>query len=172
MSNIIYIECYRANMEKSLMAYREKVQWVSLATMLLVWGAYFARLAASLAAGRPIPGETLGGFAGAVVLLVVIQVAAIVAIAIHRPSEAEQPADPREREIERRAGSGAYAVLSLLVVAVMLATPLLTIVAPVALGRPSGTVAAMLVGNALLAALVLAAIVHSLWQILLFRRQS
>ena len=154
------------------MAYREKVQWVSLATSLIVWGLYFAQLAASLAAGQPAPGETLGGFIGAVILLVVIQVAAIIAIAIHRPSEAELPADPREREIEQSAGKGAYAVLSLAVVAIMLATPVLTVAAPAALGQPTGTVAAMLVGNALLAALVLASIVHSIWQIILYRRQA
>ncbi|MCW4460655.1 hypothetical protein OK349_02975 [Sphingomonas sp. BT-65] len=154
------------------MAYREKVQWVSLATSLVVWGLYFAQLAASLTAGRPAPADTLGGFIGAVILLVVIQVAAIIAIAIHRPSEAELPADPREREIEQSAGKGAYAVLSLAVVAIMLATPVLTMAAPAALGQPTGVVAAMLVGNALLAALVLASIVHSIWQIILYRRQA
>lgn len=154
------------------MAYREKVQWVALVTALLVWGIYFWRFARTLAAGTPAPGETLGGFAGAVILLVILQVAAIVAIAIHRPSEAEQSADPREREIENSAGNGAYAVLSLAVIAVMLATPVLTVIAPAALGHPTGAVAAMLVGNALLAALVFASIVHSLWQIVLFRRQS
>ena len=154
------------------MAYREKVQWISLVIALLVWGLYFWRFAAMLAAGTLAPGEMLGGFAGAVILLVMLQVAAIVAIAIHRPSEAEQPADPREREIENRAGKTAYAVLSLAVVAVVLATPALTVIAPAALGRPTGGVAAMLVGNALLAALVLASIADSLWQIILYRRQS
>ena len=54
----------------------------------------------------------------------------------------------------------------------MLASPVLTVIAPAALGQPTGAVAAMLVGNALLAALVLASIVHSIWQIVLFRRQS
>lgn len=154
------------------MSYREKVQWVMLVTMLIVWGIYFAKLASSLALGEAQPGEMLGGFAGAVILLVVIQVAAITAIAIHRPSEAEQPADPREREIEARSGNLAYAVLSLSVIAIMLASPLLAVAAPTALGRPSGTVAAMLMGNALLAALVIAAIVQSIWQIVQFRRQS
>lgn len=154
------------------MAYREKVQWISLATALLVWGVYFWRFAATLAAGQPAPGETLGGFVGAVILLVALQVAAIIAVAIHRPSEAERPADPRERDIENSSARGAHAVLSLFVVAVMLATPLLTVILPEALGRPTGGVAALLVGNALLAALVLASIVQSLWQVVLFRRQS
>ena len=154
------------------MAYREKVQWVSLATGLIVWGIYFARFAASLAAGQPAPGDMLGGFVGAVILLVILQVAAIIAIAIHRPSEAELPADPREREIERRAGTAGYAVLSLAICAVMLATPLLTVAGPAALGQPGGMTAAMLVGNALLAALVIAAIVQSVWQIVLYRRQA
>jgi len=154
------------------MAYREKVQWVSLATGLIVWGVYFTRFAASLATGQPAPGAVLGSFVGAAMLLVMIQVAGIIAIAIHRPSEAEQPADPREREIEQTAGSGAYSVLALAVVAVMLASPLLTVIGPAALGRPDGAVAAMLVGNALLAALVFASIVHAVWQIVLFRRRS
>lgn len=154
------------------MAYREKVQWISLATMLIVWGIYFRGFAQTLAAGTPAPGETLGGFVGAVILLVILQVAAIVAVAIHRPSEAEQPADPREREIEGRAAAGAYGVLNMAIVAVMLAAPVFTLIAPAALGRPTGGVAALLVDNALLAALVFASIVHSIWQIVLFRRQS
>lgn len=154
------------------MAYREKVQWASLATGLIVWGVYFARFAASLASGRPVPGDVLGGFIGAVILLVILQVAAIIAIAIHRPSEAELPADPREREIEGRAGVAGYVVLCLAVCTVMLATPLLTVAGPAALGQPGGAAAAMLVGNALLAALVLASIVHSIWQLVLYRRQA
>lgn len=154
------------------MAYREKVQWASLATGLIVWSIYFARFAASLASGRPVPGDVLGGFIGAVILLVILQVAAIIAIAIHRPSEAELPADPREREIEGRAGVAGYVVLCLAVCTVMLATPLLTVAGPAALGQPGGAAAAMLVGNALLAALVLASIVHSIWQLVLYRRQA
>ena len=158
------------------MAYREKVQWVSLATMLIVWGVYFTHFIGSLGTGAAVPGAVLGSFTGAAILLVVIQIAAITAIAIHKPSEAERSADPREREIENRAGSGAYSILSLVVVAVMLASPVLTVIAPAALGQPAGAVAAMLVGKgllpALLAALVLASIDHSIWQIVLFRRQS
>lgn len=154
------------------MSYREKVQWASLATGLLVWGIYFARFAVSLATGRPVPGEVLGGFVGAVILLVILQVAAIIAIAIYRPSEAELPADPREREIEGRAAIAGYVVLCLAVCSVMLATPLLTIAGPAALGQPGGATAAMLVGNALLAALVFASIVHAVWQIVLYRRQA
>jgi len=154
------------------MAYREKVQWASLVIGLLVWGYYFAHFALSLASGRPSPGEALGGFVGAVIVLVVLQVAAIIAIAVHRPSEAELPADPREREIEGRAAIAGYIVLCVAVFAVILATPLLTVSGPAALGQPGGMTAAMLVGNALLAALVVASIVHSIWQLVLYRRQA
>lgn len=154
------------------MAYREKVQWASLAIGLIVWGLYFGRFAASLAAGQPTPEDALGGFVSAVILLVVLQVAAIIAIAIHRPSEAELPADPREREIEGRAAVAGYIVLCVAISAVILAAPLLTISGPAALGQPGGAAAAMLVGNALLAALIFASIVHSVWQIVLYRRQA
>ena len=154
------------------MSYREKVQWASLATGLLVWGIYFARFAASLVAGRSAPDDVLGGFVGAVILLVILQIAGIIAIAVHRPSEAELPADPREREIEGRAAIAGYVVLCLAVCSVMLATPLLTVSGPAALGQPGGAAAAMLVGNALLAALVFASIVHAVWQIVLYRRQA
>lgn len=154
------------------MAYREKVQWASLAIGLIVWGLYFARFAASLAAGQPTPEDALGGFVSAVILLVVLQVAAIIAIAVYRPSEAELPADPREREIEGRAAVAGYIVLCVAIFAVILATPLLTISGPAALGQPGGAAAAMLVGNALLAALIFASIVHSVWQIVLYRRQA
>lgn len=154
------------------MSYREKVQWASLATGLLVWGIYFAHFAVSLALRQAKPGEALGGFIGAVIVLVILQVAAIIAIAVYRPSEAELPADPREREIEGRAAVAGYIVLCLAVVTVMLATPLLTVSGPAALGQPGGPTAAMLVGNALLAALVIASIVHSIWQLVLYRRQA
>ncbi|WP_447725039.1 hypothetical protein [Sphingomonas koreensis] len=154
------------------MSFREKVQWTSLVTGLLVWGIYFAHFATSLAAGQRKPEDALGGFAGAVIVLVVLQVAAIVAIAVHRPSEAELPADPREREIEGRAAIAGYIMLCLTVCTVMLATPLLTVSGPAALGQPGGMTAAMLVGNALLAALVIASIVHSIWQLVLYRRQA
>lgn len=154
------------------MSYREKVQWASLATGLLVWGIYFAHFAVSLAVGQPKPGDALGGFIGAVIVLVILQIAAIIAIAVHRPSEAELPADPREREIEGRAAVVGYIVLCVAVVTVMLATPLLTVAGPAALGQPGGAAAAMLVGNALLAALVFASIVHSVWQLVLYRRQA
>ena len=154
------------------MSYREKVQWASLVTGLIVWGIYFARFAMSLAAGQPKPGDVLGGFIGAVIVLVILQVAAIIAIAVHRPSEAELPADPREREIEGRAAIAGYIVLCLAVFTVMIATPVLTISGPAALGHPGGATAAMLVGNALLAALVFASIVHSIWQLVLYRRQA
>jgi uncharacterized membrane protein YidH (DUF202 family) len=154
------------------MAYREKVQWASLAIALIVWGLYFGRFAASLAAGQPKPEDALGGFVSAVILLVILQVAAIIAIAVYRPSEAEQPADPREREIEGRAAIAGYLVLCVAIFAVILATPLLTISGPAALGQPGGAAAAMLVGNALLAALIFASIVHSVWQIVLYRRQA
>lgn len=154
------------------MSYREKVQWASLATGLVVWGIYFAHFATTLAAGRPTPGDIFGGFVGAVIVLVVLQVAAIIAIAVYRPSEAELPADPREREIEGRAAIAGYIVLCVAVCTVMLAAPLLTVSGPAALGQPGGTTAAMLVGNALLAALVIASVVHSIWQLVLYRRQA
>lgn len=154
------------------MAYREKVQWTSLAIGLVVWGIYFARFAMSLSAGHPAPADALRGFVGAVIVLVVLQVAAIIAIAVHRPSEAELPADPREREIEGRAAIAGYVALCVAVCTVMLATPFLTVAGPAALGQPGGMAAAMLVGNALLAALVVASIVHSIWQLVLYRRQA
>lgn len=154
------------------MSYREKVQWTSLVIGLVVWGVYFARFAMSLSEGHPAPADALSGFIGAVIVLVILQVAAIIAIAIQRPSEAELPADPREREIEGRAAIAGYIVLCVAVCAVMLATPFLTVAGPAALGQQGGMTAAMLVGNALLAALVIASVVHSTWQLALYRRQA
>lgn len=152
-----------------VMAYREKVQWIALLTMLLVWGIYFWRLGDALVTGR-LAG--FGEFVGAVILLVLLQVSATVAIALYRPSEAERPADPREREIECRAARIAYAVLSLGVVAIMLTAPLLTAIIPVALDNSTAMAPAMLIGNALLAALVIAALVNAAWQIALYRRHA
>ena len=152
------------------MTFKEKVLWASLATTIGVWGWYFAGFVAALAAPHFDPGAATGRFLGAVFLLVVIQVVAITAISIWTPKEAGAPADDRDREFARRAYVPAFVTLSALVATLTVVAPMTIMTAPAWLGdRPAITVA-IVISNALLLSLVLAELVRSGTQILLYRR--
>jgi hypothetical protein len=88
------------------MSFREKCAWISVCSMLAIGGAYFG----SLGAG----GLEWGGFHGvslltaAVVLLVTVQGALRMAVAVHRPGEARPVLDEREKLIDLKAMRIAY----------------------------------------------------------------
>lgn len=152
------------------MSYRERGLWASLAAMLLVWGWYFAVFSADWRAGRVDQGDAVGDFALAVVLLVALHIVTATALAIRGGHAADTPADNRERSFAQAAARPAYAVLSCAVVAVMLCAPVLIRIAEERGGLPGPGVAPVIVGNALLAALVLAETVNTGFQLYRFRR--
>lgn len=151
------------------MAFREKMLWASLATTLAIWGWYFAGFVADLGAGRFDQGAATGSFVGTVVLLVVVQIAVAIAAAVFAGRDAQAPADDRERAFALAAYRPAYFVLSAAVVTLMLAGPVLLRIANEWTPAPPPGMAPVLLGNALLLALVLAELVHSGWQIIRFR---
>lgn len=169
MYDKLYIKSHIPNMEGNGMAFREKVAWTSLVTILAVWGWYFATLVAGFRAGGETFGDLAGRFVLAVILLVAIHIAAAIALAIASPREADAPADDRERGFALVAYRAAYFTLSTLVVITMLATPLIVHVAPTLLKGDPANVAAIVIGNAILFALVAAEAVHAGWQIVRFR---
>lgn len=98
------------------MPFKEKIAWISVVTMVLVWGAYFGFMAVT--DGR-MPGPVyLAGFVGAVIVQVVLMVIASIVTAVMAPKDAGAGSDERDREIARRAYSIAYPVLLSLIVCV------------------------------------------------------
>jgi hypothetical protein len=152
------------------MAFREKMAWTTMVSSLLVWGWYFILLVRGLQAGGEMFGDLAGRFAIAVALLVVIQIVAAIAIAIANPREADAPADDRERGFALVGYRNAYVALYLLVIVTMLSAPLIVHVGPALLRGDPANVAAILIGNAILFALLVAELVQSGTNIYLFRR--
>jgi hypothetical protein len=94
------------------MPFREKSAWVSLTTSVAVYGWYFATYAAALADGHATRALFSGRLVGTFFVLVVLGIALQVVIAVRAPSDANAPADERERLIHLKATRIAYAVLA------------------------------------------------------------
>lgn len=99
------------------MAFREKIAWVAFLSTLLIWGAFFAVLLVVPHEARGL--AMLGPFIAATAAQAVLMIAAAVIWAVRSPSEANAPADERDRAVGRRATGFAYLVLVLGVVAVI-----------------------------------------------------
>lgn len=105
------------------MAFKEKLAWVTLGSMLIAYGAYFAKLASAARAGPPPMMNMLIWFAG-ITIAQVIAIAIVTAVlAILAQREANAPADERDRAIARRAGNSAYYVLMVGVILVGVVMP-------------------------------------------------
>jgi len=136
------------------MPFREKIAWISVTTTILVWGAYFGFL---LTAGRqmPVPAQFLG-FVGAVIVQTILVVGASIVTAVLAPKDASAASDERDKAVSSRAYALAYPVLLSLVVCVA---------ASVHLG-----VGAKDMTYEIMAAIVIAEIVHYGAQIVGYRR--
>lgn len=154
------------------MTFREKVLWVTAAALILVWGAYFGDIVRMLVDQRIDVDAAFGGFVRSVILIVVIEVVASVAIAIASPREANARPDIREREFNLSAYRPAYLILAVVVAVTMLAAPALVHLAPALIDGDPAMVIAIVMGNAMLFGLVLSELVHSVWQIILYRRSA
>ena len=151
------------------MAFREKMLWASLAATLGIWGWYFVRFVRALQAGNYDQGAATGDFISTVALVVVVHIVAAIVLAVVTGKEAGATADDREKAFALSAYRPAYYALSSAVVMLMLAGPVLLRIANEWQPAPPAGLAPVLLGNALLAALVLAELVHSGWQIVRFR---
>ena len=89
------------------MAFREKSAWISLLSMLAVYGYYF------WTEWQRGPGAPeLGLLAGCVVLLTVLQIVLHILAAVAAPKEAKVPADEREKLFAVKGYRSAYFVLA------------------------------------------------------------
>jgi hypothetical protein len=136
------------------MAFREKMAWISVLTIGLVFGGYFWNVASAWNQSWLGP-MSFGLLIGAVATLIIITVVLAIITAIMSPSEAEAPADEREELIALKAERIASYVLSICVVLLIWAL----------LNQWNGVV----VANLLLASLVISELVKSGAQIAYYR---
>ena len=151
------------------MAFREKMLWASLAATLGIWGWYFIRFTQAVRAGHFDQGAATGDFIQTVVLIVIVHIVAAVVLALLTGRDAGRPLEDREKGFALSAYRASYVTLSSCVVMLMLGGPILLRIANEWQPAPPPGLAPVLLGNALLAALVLAEIVHNGWQIARFR---
>jgi predicted RND superfamily exporter protein len=137
------------------MSFRQTSAWIMLVTHVVVYGGYFAVVAAAVAHGGRA--EDLARLLfGVIVAVIVIQIALHVVAAAFAPRDAQRPKDERERWIEARSNGVGYFVLASGAVAVAAASLL--------------GVGGFLAANGLLLSLVLAEISRSGSQVLQFAR--
>jgi hypothetical protein len=136
-----------------MVSFREKSAWISLLSMLVIYGLYFW---SAVHSGSHLGNAHFGGLLETIVLLVVVQVALTIAVAIFAPKDAKAPRDERDRLIDLRATRFAYAALAS---SVALACFFAAFDPPIILNT-----------NALLFILVLAEILRSGCQIVQYRR--
>jgi hypothetical protein len=83
------------------MPFREKSAWISMLSMLGIYGFYFGTLVQTTVA--PQSANLAFGLVQTIVVLIVAQVALHIAVAIHKPTEAQLPRDEREKLIDLKA---------------------------------------------------------------------
>jgi hypothetical protein len=136
------------------MSFREKSAWITLATVLICFGAYFGSIV--LGAVSPRGFDTLHLLLICVALLVVLQCALHAIAAATAPADARAPRDEREQLIQHRSHTVGYYVLMISVLALAV---------PGHMGH--GAIDLM---NFALLDVVIAALAVSVSQIVMFRR--
>lgn len=136
------------------MSFREKSAWISVISMAGIYGLYFWPLFHSEPGGR----SRTTGLLGTVIALVVVQVILHIAVAVFDPKSANEPRDEREKLIELKASSFAYAGLA---TAVAFAIFFAALTPPLIFGA-----------NSLLFILVVTEIMRSSCQIIQYRRSA
>jgi hypothetical protein len=92
------------------MSFREKTAWISMLSMLAIYGFYFGSV---VRAGPHQPGSIhSGGLLETIVALAIVQTVLIIAVAIFKPEDAKAPCDERDKLIQLRAMRVAYSGLA------------------------------------------------------------
>jgi hypothetical protein len=98
------------------MPFREKMAWLSVTTTVVVWGAYFTFL---LTTARHLPGPAqFGGLLAAVIVQTGLVTVGAIVSAVLSPKDASAASDERDKAVSRRAYALAYPVLLSLIVCV------------------------------------------------------
>ncbi len=93
------------------MAFREKLAWISVLTMSLVYGWYFWTVFPLARAGAGGAFHYAKLLQGTIFAVVALQVILTIAVAIFSPREAREPQDEREKLIALKGTRTAYFVL-------------------------------------------------------------
>ena len=94
------------------MSFREKSAWIVFTTVLIVFGSYFGVMGYNVIRG--VPGYAHGYFpffVVCVVVLVILQIIGHVLAALAGPTDANAPADERDRLVDMKAANIALPVL-------------------------------------------------------------
>jgi hypothetical protein len=147
---------------KPPLSFREKSAWISLASLVIVFGIYFWNVARVLAGHSPLA-PIVPLFFSLIAALIVAEVVLHLAIAIQSPKEARTPKDEREWSIELKATRVAFFVL--------MAGALVSIwTLHLRLSDPSEH--PWLMAHCVLFSLVLAGLVKFAMQVVLYRRDA
>lgn len=139
------------------MSFREKSAWITLVSVLVCFGLYFAELVTAGVNARHLgPLKSLHLLLLSVIALVGLQVALTLIAAWTTPRDGRARADERERLIQWRSHSLGYHVLMVLALALFV---------PVHFGH-----SALDMANFALLAVVIATLTVSVAQIVMFRR--
>lgn len=136
------------------MTFREKIDWLTIAVTLVAFGWYASVYPWGLR-GLPALAAQGGLLLVVIIAMTVALTIAAIALAIHRPRDANAPGDERDREITRRASTRAYYVL------------IVGAAQCFALAYWTGDLATVL--NGLLAAVIIAEIVRLASQVISYR---
>ena len=93
------------------MAFREKIAWLTLITMVGAYAAYFGILGPAVDFGEHRLVDIIWSFGLIAVLHAIVVAASAIALAVMATREANAPADERDKAINRRAANIAYYVL-------------------------------------------------------------
>jgi hypothetical protein len=94
------------------MSFREKSAWIAVLSYLAVYGFYFRRIAQAALSGEADTFHYGSLLVATVIVLVIVQIALLVALAIAGPRDAKAPRDERDRLVELKAVRIAFIVLS------------------------------------------------------------
>jgi hypothetical protein len=141
------------------MSFREKSAWISLISILAVFGYYFAQVGRELSAVGPLPPPAfLGQYLAAVILLVIVQIVLNIVAAVGTRlsgGDMNTARDEREKLIELKANRFALYIMQ---------AGALTAAGAIALGAPG-----FLTANGLVLALALGELVRFGGQVLYYR---
>jgi len=92
-------------MKSMNISFKEKSTWVSLAIIIFVFAGYFSQVYEGLISGTLDKATVFVLFIGAVVAIIVLEIALHIVIAILNAKEADQPSDERDRLFSMKAGN-------------------------------------------------------------------
>ena len=93
------------------MAFREKIAWLTLVTMLAAYGAYFAVIGPAAGFGEERMIDIIWSFGLVAAAQAAAMIVGAILIAVTATGEANAPADERDRAIARRGATVGYYVL-------------------------------------------------------------